>query len=165
MRLDRYDVQILVELQREGRMTKVRLAERIGLSPSPCWERLRRLEEAGVIRGYHAEVDLARVVGAETILVDITLRAHEAADFERFERAIRALPEVVECYAVGGGVDYKLKVVALDLDHYQRLLDGLLEADVGIHRYFTYVVTKPIKDARGWPLRRLLEGAGRRPRR
>lgn len=160
MKLDAYDVRILVALQHNGRMTKLRLAEEIGLSPSPCWERMRRLEKAGLIRGYHADVEHERILHTATILVEITLRSHQARDFERFQEAIADVPEVVECYATGGGIDYLLKVVTLDIDHYQRIIDDLLEADVGIDRYFTYIVTREVKRSAGMPLTHLLERAG-----
>lgn len=160
MKLDAYDVRILAALQRDGRMTKLRLAEEIGLSPSPCWERMRRLEKAGLIRGYHAAIDHERILHTATILVEITLRSHQAADFQRFQDTIAEVPEIVECYATGGGIDYLLKVIALDIDHYQRVIDGLLAAEIGIDRYFTYIVTREIKRSSGLPLGYLLARAG-----
>lgn len=164
MKFDEFDVKILVALQTDGRMTKLHLADRIGLSASPCWERLRRLEEAGFIRGYHAEVAIERLVKMSLVFVEVTLRAHEAQDFMRFERAIQNVPEVVECHATAGGFDYLMKVVTTDIEHYQNLIDELLETDIGIHRYFTYIVTKSIKRFMGYPLQRLLEaGEGARP--
>ena len=159
-RLDAYDIKILATLQRDGRITKLRLAEEIGLSPSPCWERMRRLEQNGYIRGYHADVDVERLLHSATILVEVTLRSHQARDFERFERAIEVYPEIVECYSTGGGIDYLLKIVALDIDHYQRIIDELLAAEVGIDRYFTYIVTKQVKRGGAIPLTELLRYAG-----
>lgn len=159
MKLDSYDIRILATLQGDGRITKLKLAEAIGLSPSPCWERMRRLQEAGIIRGFHAEVDVARVIRITTVFVEVTLNRHEAEDFERFERAVREVPEIVECQAIGGGADYIMKVVALDIEHYQRLIDELLAAKVGIGRYFTYVVTKPVKAPRATPLAHLIARA------
>lgn len=158
-KLDAYDVRILAALQRDGRITKLKLAEQIGLSPSPCWERMRRLEQNGLIRGYHADVDLERLLHTATILVEVTLCSHQARDFERFETAIAEVPEIVECYSTGGGIDYLLKVVALDIDHYQRIIDALLLAEVGIDRYFTYIVTKQIKRDQESPLVPLLQKA------
>ena len=145
MKLDRFDLHILAVLQTDGRITKLKLAERIGLSPSPCHERVKRLEQAGYIRGYRALVDLDKLVRAATIFVEITLDSHHAGDFRVFEDAIRETPEVVECFAIGGGIDYLLKVIARDLDTYQAMIEDLLSRDIGIGRYFTYVVTKPIK--------------------
>ena len=156
MKLDEIDIRILAALQREGRMTKVRLAETVNLSPSPCWERLKRLEDAGVISGYQARIRLDRLAAATLVLVEITLKRHTLEDFRRFEAAITALPEVLECYATGGGIDYLMKLVTPGVDAYQRLIDRLLVEDVGIDRYFTYIVTKPVKEGAPVPLDRLL---------
>lgn len=156
VRLDEFDIRILVALQRDGRITKLKLAENIGLSPSPCWERMRRLERSGLIRGYHADVDLPRIVKTESFFVELTLRSHQASDFQRFESAIQDVPEIIECYAVGGGVDYVLQVVCTSIEQYQRLMESLLGAEIGILRYFTYAVTKAIKRQREYPIRRLL---------
>jgi Lrp/AsnC family transcriptional regulator, regulator of ectoine-degradation genes len=149
--LDSIDLRILAVLQKNGRITKVDLAAEVGLSPSPCWERMRRLERAGFITAYRAEVDLHRVVRHESFFVEVTLSGHSATDFQRFESAILKVPEIVECHATGGGVDYLLRVVCVDVERYQGLIDGLLEADVGIGRYFTYIVTKAVKPFRGYP--------------
>lgn len=147
MKLDAIDLKILATLQQHGRITKTALAERVNLSPTPCWERLKRLEKAGLIRGYHAEIALDRLASFTTVLVEVTLKQHRFEDFGRFEETMRETPEVVECQAIGGGVDYLLKVVVPDIDAYQRLIDRLLVADVGIDRYFTYVVTREVKAA------------------
>jgi Lrp/AsnC family transcriptional regulator, regulator of ectoine-degradation genes len=160
LKLDAIDLKILAALQREGRITKIKLAQEVGLSISPCLERMRRLERAGFVRGYRAELDLAKLLSASTIYVEVTLKGHTAADFERFERAIAAAAEVVECDAIGGGIDYLMKVVATDIDHYQQIIERLLNADIGIGKYFTYIVTKKIKRA-PYPLRELLEKAKR----
>ena len=146
-RLDAIDLRILATLQNEGRITKLALAERVNLSPTPCWERLKRLEKAGYIKGYRGEIDLAKLGGATTVLVEITLKQHRFEDFEIFERATRRIPEIVECLATGGGIDYMLKIVISDIDAYQRLMDELLTAGIGIDRYFTYVVTRTVKSA------------------
>ena len=87
-----------------------------------------------------------------TVLMEVTLGNHRQADFDRFERAIRDIPEIVACWSVGGGVDYVLKVMARDIDAYQRLVDALLEREIGIDRYFTYIVTKTVKDETVLPL-------------
>jgi Lrp/AsnC family transcriptional regulator of ectoine degradation len=161
MKLDAYDIRILATLQRDGRITKLKLAEQIGLSPSPCWERMKRLQEAGYIRGFHADVDVAKVVRITTVFVEVTLASHGAEDFARFEAAVQDVPEIVECQAIGGGADYIMKVVTTDIEAYQALIDRLLAERVGIGRYFTYIVTKPVKCPQGAPLPHLLERAGR----
>lgn len=145
--LDAIDLRILAALQQEGRITKLALAERVQLSPTACWERLKRLEKAGLIKGYHAAIDLAKIGVSTTILVEVTLKQHRYQDFELFERNVRRIPEIVECHATGGGIDYLLKVVTRDIDTYQRLIDELLTAEIGIDRYFTYVVTRTVKSA------------------
>jgi len=156
VKLDAIDLKILAALQREGRMSKVKLAETVNLSPSPCWERLRRLEKAGIIAGYHARIDLTKLTKTATVWMEVTLRHHTEDAFDVFERAVQDVPEIVECWATGGGIDYLLKVVAKDVDAYQRLVSRLLNADIGIDRYFTYIVTKPVKETPELPIRDIL---------
>lgn len=157
MKLDSYDIKILETLQRDGRITKKKLAETVNLSPSPCWERLRRLEKAGLIAGYHARLDLKKIAQATEVLVEITLARHQAEDFRRFEDGIQSVPEIAECWATGGGIDYVVRLVVADVDAYQRLMDRLLEGDFGIDRYFGYIVTKSVKERRDPPLGDLIE--------
>ncbi len=145
LKIDAIDLRILEILQKEGRITKLALAARVNLSPTPCWQRLQRLEKAGVIKGYQAEIALSRLVSTTTIFMEVTLGAHKQRDFHVFESFIGEAGEIVECWAVGGGVDYLLKIVVRDVDAYQRMVDRLLEAEIGIDRYFTYVVTKRVK--------------------
>lgn len=156
-KLDRIDLRILSVLQKHGRITKQKLANEVNLSVSPCWVRLKRLEEAGIINGYHAEVQLDKLANFSTVLVEITLKHHAAEDFERFENAILDAPHIVDCYATGGGVDYILKVIARDIDHYQQLIDDMLAQDIGIDRYFTYIVTKAVKQSRFIPIDQVLD--------
>ncbi|WP_040586613.1 Lrp/AsnC family transcriptional regulator [Allomesorhizobium alhagi] len=156
MKLDPIDLRILDAIQRDGRITKLALAERVGLSPTPCWMRLRKLEKAGIVSGYHARISIRQIAPVATVLMEVTLGAHRQADFDRFERAIRDIPEIVACWSVGGGVDYVLKVMARDIDAYQRLVDGLLEREIGIDRYFTYIVTKTVKEETALPVEELI---------
>lgn len=156
-KLDRIDLRILSVLQKHGRITKQKLANEVNLSVSPCWVRLKRLEEAGIISGYHAEVQLDKLANFSTVLVTITLKHHAAENFERFENAILEAPHVIDCYATGGGVDYVLKIIARDIDHYQSLIDDMLGRDIGIDRYFTYIVTKAVKKSRFIPIQQVLE--------
>lgn len=146
MKLDKIDLNILSALQRDGRMTKLRLAEAVHLSPAACWERLRRLEKSGVIRGYTARIDMERIARRVTVLVEVTLKSHRQSDFNRFETAIAREPGIVSCHATGGGIDYIVKIIAPDIDAYQKTMDRLLISEVGIDRYFSYVVTKTVKE-------------------
>lgn len=145
IKLDRYDLAILRILARDGRITKSKLAEEVNLSISPAWERVRRLEESGVILGYRAHIDWIGAFSGSRIVVEVTLSRHTAQEMRRFEERVSAADEVSQCYATGGGVDYVLHVTARDIDHYQRFIDALLAEDLGIERYFTYVVTKVVK--------------------
>jgi len=145
-KLDGYDRAILRQLQREGRMTKVALAEAVNLSPTPAHDRMKKLEKAGLIIGYRADVDLRRIAPMTEVLVQVTLSNHRAEDFRRFEAALEDRPEICTCWALGGGVDYMLRLVVADVDAYQRLMDALLDDGVGIDRYFGYIVTKPVID-------------------
>ena len=155
-KLDAIDLKILDAIQRDGRITKLALAEQVGLSPTPCWMRLRKLEKAGIVSGYHARMAMRVVAPVATVLMEVTLASHRQADFDRFERVIRDIPEIVACWSVGGGVDYVLKVMARDIDAYQRLVDGLLDREIGIDRYFTYIVTKTVKEEIALPIAELL---------
>lgn len=155
-KLDAIDLKILDAIQRDGRITKLALAEQVGLSPTPCWMRLRKLEKAGIVSGYHARIAMRTVAPVATVLMEVTLASHRQADFDRFERVIRDIPEIVACWSVGGGVDYVVKVMARDIDAYQRLVDGLLEREIGIDRYFTYIVTKTVKEEIVLPVADLL---------
>lgn len=157
VKLDMFDLRILREIQQEGRITKLALAERVGLSATPCWMRLKRLEEAGVIAGYHGRLELKLLAPFAVVFMEITLGAHRQADFATFERAVLDIPEIVSCWSVGGGIDYLVKVVAHDIDAYQRLIDTLLVRDIGIDRYFTYIVMKTVKDDPVLPLDRLID--------
>src|ERR1700761_7568768 len=103
MKLDRYDLLILRTLARDGRITKSRLAEEANLSISPAWERVRRLEVSGLIRGYRADVDWSHVFKGSRVVVEVTLGRHTAHDLRRFEERVMAAPEVVRCHATGGG--------------------------------------------------------------
>ena len=158
MKLDAIDLRILEAVQDDGRITKLALAERVGLSPTPCWLRLRKLEKAGIITGYHARLAPRRIAPVASVMVEITLANHRQSDFDRFERTIAAIPEITACWSLGGGVDYILKIVASDIDAYQRLIDGLLDRELGIERYFTYIVTKTVKDE-ALPISLLFGGA------
>lgn len=147
LKLDDRDLKILAILQREGRITKSELAKRVNLSATPCWARLQRLEEAGIIEGYGARIAFNHFAPRTYAFVTVELESHRRDDFGRFEAFVETIPEIFECFAVGGGIDYVLKVAAPDVEAYQRLLDGILEAGVGVQRYFTYFVTKDVKQA------------------
>ncbi len=160
--LDDRDIQILSVLSREGRISKTELARRVNLSATPCWERLKRLEDAGLITGYRAEIALSRLGPHVIVFVLVELERHRSEMFQAFERAVGPLDEIVACWSIGGGFDYLLQVVTRDIDSYQRLIDTLLEARLGVARYFSYIVTKQVKAPGAVPLEAILADAGRK---
>ncbi len=140
MTLDRYDRRILDELQQDGRISNQELAERIGLSPSPCLRRVRALEESGLILGYRAALD-ARKLGLNLLVIlSISMDRHTPERFDRFEAAVKGMPEVLECLLLTGrDADYQLKVVVRDMDAYQDLLLNRItriEGVSGVHSSF-----------------------------
>ncbi|KQN76633.1 AsnC family transcriptional regulator [Sphingomonas sp. Leaf67] len=141
-KLDRLDFRILAQLQRNGRITNVDLADAVGLSPSPCLSRVKRLEKAGYIIGYGAHVALAKLGETLTVFTEITLKDHRTGDFSRFEQRARNVPEVVECHLVSGGYDYLVKFITRNVSQYQELIESILESDFGIEKYFSYIVLK-----------------------
>lgn len=156
IRLDARDLDILRALSADGRMSNAQLADTVGLSASPCWERVRKLHTAGVIEGTHARIALKKLGAHVQIFVTVELSDHTAAAFRRFEDAVGRYDEVMGCWALGGGYDYLLQVVTRDIDAYQRLIDDMLEARIGLARYFTYVVTKVVKQSDVPPFAALL---------
>lgn len=137
---DRFDRQILEILQENGRISNQELADRIGLSPSPCLRRVKALEDSGVIAGYRAHLDAQRLGLDLTVILSISMDRHTPERFERFETAISAMPEVQECLLITGrDADYQLKIRARDMDHYQALLlEGItrIEGVSGVHSSF-----------------------------
>lgn len=129
-RLDRIDVRMLDELQRDARISVVELAERVSLTPTPCGRRLQKLERDGLIAGYVALLDQARVGLPVNAFVEVKLVRERKNEARIFEERVRDLPEVMECYAMSGGYDYLLRVVSADLEQYNRFLrDQLLEIE------------------------------------
>ena len=142
MKLDRIDINILAHLQRNGRITNVELAEAVALSPSPCLIRVKRLEKAGYIVGYNAHIDIAKLGETVTVFTQVTLTDHHLEDFARFESGIRSVDEVIECHLISGGYDYLLKFMTRGIAHYQSLIEKILESNLGITKYFSYIVIK-----------------------
>ncbi len=162
MKPDRINLRILTELQHHGRVTNQALAERVGLSPSACLDRVRRLQESGVVEGYGARIDLDRVCPSVTVIATVTLHDHRKTHTARFEEAVRSLDEVVECHQVSGIFDYLLRVVCRDMRHYQSVSDQLIEAGAGVIELSSHVVLDRTKTFTGYPLGALI-GPGSSP--
>jgi DNA-binding Lrp family transcriptional regulator len=141
-KLDRIDLRILSQLQRRGRITNLELAETVGLSPSPCLMRVKRLEKAGFIVGYGAQVQLEKLGEVQIVYTKITLADHGLKDFATFLSAVSRVDEIVECHLASGGCDYLLKFVTRSVSHYQSVMEALLEREIGIEKFSSYVMIK-----------------------
>lgn len=126
MQLDAIDLKLLEELQSNGRMTNVELAKRVGLTAPPCLRRIRALEDAGVIRAYHAEIDPAKLGYTITVFAMVSLKSQAETDLKQFEEHIQSLPEVRECHMLNGEIDFILKVVSPNLQAFQQFLTSKL---------------------------------------
>ncbi|MCC7036753.1 MAG: Lrp/AsnC family transcriptional regulator [Alphaproteobacteria bacterium] len=126
VKLDRIDRKILNDLQEQGRMTNVELAQRAGISAPPCLRRVRALEEAGVIKGYHADIDAGTLGFGVTVFAQVGLSSQSETDLKKFEDLVRSWPLVRECYLVSGEADFIMKIVAEDWDSYQKFLTSHL---------------------------------------
>ncbi|MCO4864651.1 MULTISPECIES: Lrp/AsnC family transcriptional regulator [Cupriavidus] len=155
IKLDRLDLRILAQLQKNGRMTNVDLADAVGLSASPCLIRVKRLEQAGYIGGYSAQIRMDKLGDILTVFTEITLEDHHREDFARFEKAVYAIDEIVECHLVSGGYDYLLKFITRGVNHYQELMESLLERNIGIEKYFSFIVIKSPFIKTHYPIERL----------
>lgn len=153
MELDRYDRQLLAVLQQDGRISNQELAERIGLSPSPCLRRVRALEESGLISGYHAVLD-ARKLGLTLLaLIHISMDRHTPERFANFEARVAALPEVLECLLITGqDADYQLKVIVRDMDAYQALLLEQITRIEGVSGVHSSFVMRRVVDKSALPI-------------
>jgi len=148
-KLDRMDLRILCHLQKNGRGVNAVVADAVGLSPRPCLVRTKRLEQAGYIAGYGAQIRLEKLGDTLLVFTEVTLGNHKREDFVRFESSIGLIDEIVECHRVSGPNDYLLKFVTRGLNHYQEIMERLLERNIGIERYLSYIVTKTsfVKDS------------------
>ena len=152
LRLDRTDLALLAELQRDGRISNADLAERVKLSPSACLRRVQRLEQAGVLAGYAALIDPAKVGLGLQAFVRVQLARHEPDAVATFTARVNRWDEVVACHALTGEMDYLLHVVVQDLEHFSRfLLDHLLNAS-GVADVNSSFVLRTVKPPRGLPL-------------
>lgn len=151
--IDRIDMKILSELQDDGRIANVELARRVGLSPTPCLERVRRLERDGYIRGYHAALNPEKLGAGLIAFIEVSLERTTTRALERFRDAIAGMEEVLECHMVAGGFDYLIKIRLPDMAGYRRFLGEKLAAIDGVSQTHTYVVMEEVKSTTSIPLR------------
>ena len=153
MQIDRYDRQIIEILQQDGRVSNQDLADRIGLSPSPCLRRVRALEEAGLITGYRAVVDAKKLGLSLTALIHISMDQHTPERFANFEAQVGDIPEVLECLLITGqDADYQLKVVVRDMDAYQDLLLNRITRIPGVTGVHSSFVLRRVVDKTALPV-------------
>ena len=150
--LDSIDRRLLAELQDEGRVTNVDLARRVGLTAPPCLRRVRALEEAGVIRGYHADLDASSLGFTITVFAMVSLKSQAEEDLRAFENHIKALPEVRECHMLNGEIDFILKIVSKDLQSFQEFLTSKLTPAPNVASVKTSLTIRTAKQLPGVPL-------------
>ncbi|HYP56744.1 MAG TPA: Lrp/AsnC family transcriptional regulator [Beijerinckia sp.] len=159
--VDETDLRIMKRLQLDGRISNVRLAEDVHLSPSACLDRVKALEKDGLIRRYIADFDLTKICSTVMLLVEVVLENHREADFERFLAAIRKRDEVLECFKIGGRIDYLMRVICRDIEHYNELSDFMSRGELGVEKFHGHVVLATDKSFEGYPLDLLIEPRGR----
>jgi len=152
--MDRLDRRILHELQQDGRLTNAELADRVGLTPSPCLRRVRQLEQQGVIRGYRAQLDPAAVGCGFQPFVTVVMRHEDRSTVAEFERRVAELPEVVEAHRLFGDPDYLLRVAVADLAAYERFVTDVLSGLPGIAQVHSHLTMKQVKADGGIPVQR-----------
>ena len=146
-KFDEIDAKILLALQADGRLTNVALAQQVGLSATPCLERIKRLERDGFIQGYSAKLDPALLGAALLVFVEVTIGRTSEDVFGDFQTAVLKLPEVLECHMVAGGFDYLLKVRVRDMAAYRAFLSTALSVLPGVRETHTYVVMEEVKSS------------------
>jgi DNA-binding Lrp family transcriptional regulator len=151
--IDAIDLQILAELQDDGRMTNVDLSRRVGLTAPPCLRRVKALEDRGIIRTYHADLDPQALGYTITVFAMVSLRSQAEADLRAFEEHVAALPEVRECHKLNGENDFILKVVARDLQSFQHFLTTCLTPAPNVASVKTSLTIRTSKNLPGVPLR------------
>lgn len=150
--LDAIDRRLLAELQDEGRVTNVELAQRVGLTAPPCLRRVRALEESGVIRGYHADLDAAKLGYSIMVFALVSLKSQAEDALRQFEEHMRGLPEVRECHMLNGEIDFIVKIVSRDLQSFQEFLTSKLTAAPNVDSVKTSLTIRTAKQLPGVPL-------------
>lgn len=158
LKLDQMHLKILQCLQTEGRISNLALAERVALSPSPCLERVKRLEAHGYIGQYVTEIDLDVCLPHVYLMAEVTLESHYTTDFKRFEERVRNIPEIISCYKIAGPYDYTMDIICRDMNHFRELEDYLTGRDMALAKLRFHVVLQRMKLFSGFPLERLTGG-------
>lgn len=147
MKLDKFDLSILTELQRDARISLQELSGKVGLTSSPCWSRIKRMEGDGVIEGYSVRVNAAKIGLADTVIVQVTLNDHSDAALFEFGHALEHIPEVLEAFLVSGDYDYYVRIAVADTRDYERLLRERLYKIPGIRHSKSSFVLRQLKQS------------------
>ena len=150
--IDKFDLAILQELQADARLTNAELAQRVGLSAAPCWRRVRALETAGYIRGYHADINPEALGFGVTVFAQVGLSSQAESDLRAFEALMQSWPEVRECHMLAGETDFLLRIVAVDWDAYQRFLTTRLTAAPNVSHVKSSLAIRTSKNMPGVPI-------------
>lgn len=151
-RLDRIDLRILSQLESHGRISNSQLSALVGLSPSPCLQRVKRLEDAGVIKRYRAEIDWNRICNYLSMVAKVTLKTHTASHVQAFEQLVGKMPEVSYCYALSGDINYIIHFICPNMASYEQAIERVTTAQVSIENISSYVVMREIKANTRFPL-------------
>jgi len=150
--IDKLDLRILSFLQTDARITNQSLADKVGLSPSSCLQRVKWLEQQGYIKNYLSQLCLSKLCRYVTCMATVTMRDHTPNDFDAFAAIVDSIPEIVECYTVSGGFDFILKIVCTDMNRHLELNNRLLNSSQKIESINTHFVMKENKTFNGFPL-------------
>jgi DNA-binding Lrp family transcriptional regulator len=149
---DAIDLKLLSELQKDGRVTNVELAGKVGLTAPPCLRRMRTLEQSGAIKGYHADIDPAALGYSIMVFAMVSLKSQAEEDLKAFETHVRSLPNVRECHMLNGEIDFILKIVAHDLQSFQEFLTSQLTSAPNVSSVKTSLTIRTAKDEPGVPI-------------
>jgi DNA-binding Lrp family transcriptional regulator len=165
--LDHHSLKILFELQRDARQTVQQISEAVGLSPTPCWKRIKDMEAAGVIRGYTALIDREKVGLHVAAVAEVNLDRHSESQVQRFEEAVAASAQITSCVSATGPADYILTVLVRDMKHYERFLHETLFSLPGVTHVRSSIVLRQVKSEVALPIEPAARpaGAGTRARR
>jgi Lrp/AsnC family transcriptional regulator, leucine-responsive regulatory protein len=158
-KLDNVDLLLLDHLQNDGRLPVVELSKRVNLSPTPCTLRIRRFEQEGIIKGYHARIDPAAMGQALMVFVTVKLRATDEATLENFNAAVKPVKQILECHMVGGGFDYLIKIRVRDMSEYREILGGVIGTLPMVEGTHSYFVMEEVKES---PLLPILKSKDRK---
>lgn len=152
MKIDRVDEKILKVLQQDSRTTNLQLSEHIGVSASPCWRRVKRLEDEKIIKGYGVLLDRRKLGLGVMVFIRVSIDSHSEAEAKKFEEKVLELENVVACYSIGGDADFLLQVVSQDLDTYADFSMSTIRRLPGIKEMQSMFILKEIKPFKGFPI-------------